>query len=179
MLDMKKYIPLLFILVFASCSERIRVYIDKDATRDVSLFSSYSWDEAKNLEMANNPLYYNELNDKRIKLEVNNQLQNRGYRFEASDSQLLVHYHIVVSSETVSRDMTEFYHGARWLEVDRNTYTLREGTLIIDLMDSKTNELVWRGYAISVLDEYRPQISEETIYEAIAKIFQNFSHAAK
>lgn len=175
---MKKLAPLL-LLILASCSERIRVYTDKDATRDVRTFATYRWEEIKNLETANNPVYYNELNDKRIKQDVNSQLQNRGYRFEEADSQLVVHYHIVINDETVSRDVTGFYHGARWLEVDRNTYTLREGTIIIDLMDGNTNELVWRGYAISVLDEYRPDMSAEMIREAIVKIFEDFPYSAK
>ncbi|WP_276370209.1 DUF4136 domain-containing protein [Chryseolinea sp. H1M3-3] len=170
----KNILNLLLLLILASCSEKIRVYTDTDSTRDIRTFSAYRWDEVKNLETANNPIYYNELNDKRIKTAVNNELQNRGYKLEDGESQLIAHYHIVINSETVSRDMTTFYHGARWLETDRNSYTLREGTLIVDLMDSKTNDLIWRGYAISVLDEFRPDLSEKMIQEAITKIFLKF-----
>jgi hypothetical protein len=96
-----------------------------------------------------------------------------------SEAELIAHYHIVIKDETVYRDMTTFYHGARWLESDRSAYTLREGTLIIDLMEAKTEELIWRGYAISILDEYRPDISEEMLNEAITKIFREFPHANK
>jgi hypothetical protein len=173
----KNLVPILLLLVFGSCSEKIRVYTDKDAMRDIRLFSTYAWDEIKNLETANNPIYYNELNDKRIRSEVNTQLQKRGYKLQEEGAELLAHYHIVINSETISRDMTNFYHGARWLETDRTTYTLREGTLIIDLMDAETGELIWRGYAISVLDEFRPDISEQMIQEAITKIFVEFPHA--
>jgi hypothetical protein len=173
----KNLIPILLLMVFGSCSERIRVYTDKDATRDIRLFSTYQWDEIKNLEAANNPIYYNELNDKRIKMEVNTQLQSHGYKLLEGEAELTAHYHIVVNTETVSRDMTNFYHGARWLETDRAAYTLREGTLIIDLMDAKNGELIWRGYAISVLDEFRPDISEKVMEEAITKIFLEFPRA--
>lgn len=172
----KNLIPILVLLAFASCSEKIRVYTDKDASRDIRAFATYKWDEIKNIETANNPLYYNELNDKRIKKEVNAQLQNRGYKLADGEAELIAHYHIVIKDETVYRDMTTFYHGARWLESDRSAYTLREGTLIIDLMEAKTEELIWRGYAISILDEYRPDISEEMLNEAIIKIFREFPH---
>lgn len=175
-----KYFVLLYLsLLIISCSEKIRVYTDMDSSRDVRTFTSYQWEQVKDVETGNNPIYYNELNDKRIKTEVNAQLKNKGYELIDGETQLIVHYHIVITNETAYRDMTSYYHGARWTQNDREAYTLREGTLIIDFMDAKTNELVWRGYAISVLDEFRPDLAEAKFREAITKIFQEFPHANK
>lgn len=174
---MKNLVPILLLLTCISCSEKIRVYTDKDPNRDMRTFTSFQWEPVKDIETGKNPVYYNELNDKRIKTEVNSQLQNRGYELIEGEFQLIVHYHIVVSNETVSRDMTDYYHGERWLQADREPHTFREGTLIIDLMDAKTNALIWRGYAVSILDGRQPDVAGTKIREAITKIFLLFPHA--
>jgi|SRR5688572_32340235 len=176
---MKNILYILLVSLLFSCSEKIRVYTDKDSSRDIQRFSTYAWGTIKNLETDNNPIFYNELNDKRIKAEVNNQLQAKGYNLRDENPQLVVHYHIVIKNEIVQRDMSNFYHGARWIEADRNSYSSQEGTLIIDLMDATTDELIWRGYAVSVLDEYRPDIAEETLRKAIVKIFSEFPPSSK
>lgn len=171
---MKNIASILLVFLSFSCSEKIRVYTDKDSSRDLQSFSTYNWATIKNLETDNNPIFYNELNDKRIKEEVNSQLQAKGYNLQEENPQLVVHYHIVIKNEIVQRDMANFYHGARWIEADRSSYSFQEGTLMIDLMDAATDELIWRGYAVSVLNEYRPDISAETLREGIIKIFAKF-----
>jgi hypothetical protein len=59
--------------------------------------------------------------------------------------------------------------------METNIYSYREGTLILDLMDSKTNNLIWRGWAVSPLDSsYKPEEIDKLIKKAVAKIFNKF-----
>ena len=111
---MKYFFVLYLSLATISCSEKIRVYTDMDSSRDIRTFTSYQWEQVKDVETGHNPIYYNELNDKRIKTEVNAQLKNKGYELIDGETQLIVHYHIVITNETAYRDMTNYYHGARW-----------------------------------------------------------------
>ena len=46
--------------------------------------------------------------------------------------------------------------------------------MIIDLMDTKTNNLVWRGWAVNFLDEDKPDQIEDQIKVAVGKIFEKF-----
>ena len=60
-----------------------------------------------------------------------------------------------------------------------NIYSYRKGTLIIDLMDPKTNNLVWRGWATAAIDTITLEQTEEIINRAVGKIFRGFPASAK
>ena len=52
-----------------------------------------------------------------------------------------------------------------------DTYEYEVGTLIIDIVDAKTKELIWRGTAKG---EINPDTARQDIDEAVKKIFNNF-----
>jgi hypothetical protein len=164
---------LIFLLALSSCST-MKVYSDFDRDTSVKNYSTFGWPETKQLETKNNPLYYNELNEKRIKNEVSAQLKNNGYQFAEANAQLSVHYHIVLEDRTAINPEPFGSYGQDWVNRNVNVREFREGTLIIDLMDSKTNNLVWRGWAANFLDEDRPDQMEAQLNTAIRKIFEKF-----
>jgi hypothetical protein len=49
-----------------------------------------------------------------------------------------------------------------------------EGSLIFDVMDLKSNSLIWRGYASEILVAENTPLTEENIKEAVKKIFAKF-----
>jgi Domain of unknown function (DUF4136) len=52
-----------------------------------------------------------------------------------------------------------------------STYT--EGTLIIDMFDAKTKDLIWRGTAIDTLSS-KPEKNEKKLAKVVEKMFENF-----
>jgi hypothetical protein len=162
------------ILIGLSSCSIMKVYSDFDRDLSVKNYSTVGWPEDRQLETKNNPLYYNELNDKRIKNEVNSQLESNGYQFEEANPQLKIHYHIVLEDRTAINPEPFGAYGQDWLNRNVNVREFREGTLIIDLMDAKTNNLVWRGWAVDFLDEDRPDQMEAQFNKAIRKIFEKF-----
>ena len=50
------------------------------------------------------------------------------------------------------------------------TYT--EGTLVVDIVDPKLDQTVWRGWAISVVDEHDE--SEETVRAFVEVLLEQF-----
>jgi len=59
--------------------------------------------------------------------------------------------------------------------MNSNIYSYKEGTLIIDLMDNKTKNLMWRGWAVrDIKESYSPKEVEELIEEVVSKIFRKF-----
>jgi hypothetical protein len=161
---------LLIIPIVIGCSHELRVYSDYDRDFNVHEFKTYNWPSQTDLESKNNPLYYNELNDKRIKNAVDIQLKAKGMERTVENPGLMVHYHIVVEDRTsVTTDPYGSY-GPYWTRTGLIQY--REGTLILDFMDSKTNSLVWRGWAVSIVDNN--EIDEETLIRAITGILKKF-----
>jgi len=53
------------------------------------------------------------------------------------------------------------------------TVPYTESTLILDVIDSRTNHLVWRGYDIRTIDFEK---SEKTIHKSVQNLTQRFRH---
>jgi len=171
---MKTHTVLLSILICLSGCSTMKVYSDFDRDLSIKNYATFGWLETKQLETNNNPLYYNELNDKRIKNEVSAHLRNYGYQFDATNPSLKVHYHIVLEDRSLINPDPFGSYGQDWVNRNVNVREYREGTLIIDLMDTKTNNLVWRGWAVNFLDEDKPDQLEAQFKGAIGKIFEKF-----
>jgi hypothetical protein len=169
---MKKCLAL--IALWASCSPNMYVFIDYDKNFDVTKYESYSWSEIKNIENNRNPIYYNGLNDKRIKVAVKEALTSKGYKETSREPCFVLHYHIVIGDVTAYHADPMLSHDAPWMEPMIPYYRYKEGSLIFDVMDMKSNSLIWRGYASQILVAENVPLSDENIKEAVKKIFKKF-----
>src|ERR1700755_1755455 len=97
-------------LLLAACSEKITAHYDFDKSIEIHRLPKYRWSVSSHLESSTNPLIYNELNDKRIKTAVNEQMKKKGYVLSDNEDQIVVHYHIVIDKGTVIRTEPFGYH---------------------------------------------------------------------
>lgn len=167
---------LLSVLLLSSCGSTMEVFTDQDKDHNPANYSSYNWQSLAAIEnKANNPLYYNELNDKRIREAVNKELQSRNYAMQEQNGALEIHYHILVEDKTgsVTESNNSLQHPLSNLQ-RVNTFQYRQGTLIIDVMDSKTNTLIWRGWATDIVGNEARKNPEKAIQQAVKKIFRSF-----
>lgn len=169
------------LMVMAACSPEIRVFSDHDPEYDLGKYITFSFIKNENIESENNPLYYNELNDKRIKSAVKDQLINKGYDYTEEPSELIVHYHIIVDDQTlVTTDPHAYLYSPNWMHFRTNIQQYREGTLIIDVMEAKSKNLIWRGWAVSALDAANtPEEIDRLVQSTIARIFKKFPKKSK
>lgn len=182
--DSQKYSPSLFatgvitllVALTTACSPELKVFTDRDPSYDVTQYKTFGWEPMASIEKGRNPLFYNELNDKRIKHAVQDQLISRGYELVEDDPDFIIHYHIIVQDQSViTADPFGHAYSPYWLSMQQNYYQYTEGTLVIDLMKAGTNDLVWRGWAISIIDEtYEAQEMDRLIQEAVTKILKDF-----
>lgn len=176
-----KYIILVAVTIMAvSCSPQIRVYSDHDPEYHVKNFKTFDWGQKANIEANKNPLHYNELNDKRIKAALLRELTSHGYARVEFNPDLIIHYHIIVDDQSiVTTQPYGYFYGPYWMRMRTNVYSYREGTLIIDLMDPKTNSLVWRSWATADLNTITPDQTEDIINRAVSKMFRRFPNSLK
>lgn len=172
-----KTITFVFLLFALGCSQKFQVHTTADTDYDVRLFSTYNWFPMKDIEYRNNPLYYNEMNDKYIQAAVDRNLSDKNFRKVEEPAELVIHYHIVERSMTISREDPFFYHHAQWMGQEPVYEDYTEGTLIIDIMERKSNALVWRGLANGVFNTAQPYLSKKDIDAAIDQIFKDFPTA--
>ncbi len=165
-------------LVSLSCSS-VKVYTDRDKDTDISKYSTYTWEPYQAIEKKGaNPLFYNELNDARIKDAVNRELNKRSLAKVEAHGELVLHYHIILEAKAtpVTLDPDEHDYSSHWSRRNVDVYQYTEGTLIIDLMDEKQNKIVWRGWIVGVVDASNAANSEEAINKAVKLIFEKFPH---
>lgn len=175
---MKRLLIILIPVLLAGCSPQIRVYSDHDPDYDLWTYKTFDWGQKVKIEEGKNPLHYNELNDKRIKSAVQEQMTTRGYQMTSVNPDLILHYHIIVDDQSVvSTEPYGYRYGPHWMRMQTNVYSYREGTLILDLMERKTNNLIWRGWAVSAIDEIDPEKVDDLIKTAVARIFKKYPKA--
>jgi len=172
---MKSRLVILILAGLMACSDQITVRTDYDHAINIADFKTFTWLSKEGIEERNNPLYYNELNDKRIHEAVLSELTTKGYVQDKDNPMLKVHYHIIIEDKAQVRNDT---YSPYWIKTERDIYSYREGTLIVDLMDAKNESLLWRGWAISALSD-QDQLSDEMIRKAVAKICAKLPPAIK
>jgi hypothetical protein len=126
-------------------------------------------------------LQRNSLLDKRIKESADRQLAGKGYTKEANNPDFLVLYHVGAEDKINVTDWGYGYgrYGARFgrgVEV----YQYKEGTLILDIVEAKSKQLVWRGFAAGTLDPNASMATrQKRLDEVMTKIFAEFPPTGK
>ena len=174
-----KFILVVLVFIGAFSCSTVKVYTDRDKDTDINNYKTFQWEEYDAIEnKAVNPLYYNELNDQRIKAAVNKELFDRGFSKTDTMAELVLHYHIILESKAtpVTLDPADHEYSSQWTRRNLELYQYTEGTLIIDLMDEKQKKIVWRGWIVGVVDPSNLVNSEEPIKQAVKLIFEKFPH---
>lgn len=154
-----------------STAATARVDVDSDETVNFSKYKTYAWQAGT---PSKDPLM-----EKRIRSAVEGELNAKGLSKRESGADLYVITH--ASSKTEKQiDVNRFgYAGYGWYGWDRwgpttvNVYEIPTGTLIVDLLDGRSNELVWRGVATKTLSE-NPQKVAKLINKVVTKMFKKF-----
>jgi hypothetical protein len=172
-------VPLLILaLLFPGCSS-IDVNHDFDPDANFYQYTTYGWLEQPTTSSgsAREATMQNQLLDKRIKNAVNAQMTIKGFTQTASNPELLLKYHTGVQDRIDVTDWGYTYHGRYWGWQDRDisVYNYTEGTLILDFIDSKTKELVWRASATATVDpNATPEQRDKLVNEAAAKMIEKY-----
>ena len=123
---------------------------DFDPGMDFHVYETFAWEDAIPLPTGDPRLDENPFFDERIREAVTAELVARGIRNVDIDAQpsLLVHYHASV------QDRIEVYHHdtaagyeVSGFEAGTEVYQWDEGTLLVDLVDTESMRVVWRGWS--------------------------------
>ena len=170
---MKPNLVFYSLLAFCLVDCSLRISSDFDHNISIKKYKTFGWPENEKLEIKNNPSY-NEQTEKVIRREVAVQLTKKGYLFSELQPDLRIRYHIVMDGWANSPDPFGYKYDSYWLNRDIHLYEYREGTLIIDLVDPKTDFLAWRGWVVNFKNQRKPEGIEKQIKKATPKIFEAF-----
>jgi hypothetical protein len=147
--------------------------IDSYADRGFNLqrYHTFNWGAPDVVSTGDPRLDNNQFFDERVRLQVERELASRGFEKTATEApDVLVHYHASVTQKIDIRNLDAEYDACE--EGDCEPYVYDAGTLFIDLVDRRTNRLVWRGWAAGSIDGVidDQEWLEKRIDETVARI---------
>ena len=174
---MKLFKPLLLIILvtLTSCSS-LRVSTDYDTEADFNQYKTFAFYK-KGIDKAS----VSDLDKKRIMRAIEAELVSKG--FTKSDNPDILVSIFTKSRERINVRNNNFGWGWGWgwgynpwfygrNNINVNQYT--EGTLFIDFIDKKKNELVWQGIGSGALKMKNPEKKEERIKEFVKEIVSEY-----
>jgi len=144
---------------------------------DFAGFRSYAWGPADALPVSDERLRENPFFVDDVHGAIDTELQRRGLvRATSERAELLVHYHAAVTErlEVVSRPGR--FRDCMGDDCRPTVNKYDAGTLVIDVMDASTQQLVWRGWAEHRLEDMRddPAMVKQRVQDAVRRIFGTF-----
>ena len=114
----------------------------------------------------------------RIEQAIRAQLEAKGLveSSEAPDLWVVTH---TASEERLRVDAEKFGYGYRWRSwgpTSVNVRNLEVGTMMVDLIDSETQELIWRGVATETIIPKAKKFekTEKNILKSAEQLFEGF-----
>ena len=148
-----------------------QIKADYDRTVNFSSYKTYSWGKVH----SENPLWVD-----RIKDSVNSALAAKGWNeVDSGGSVSIMAMEITETHRTLDTYYDSFGGGWRWGrgggfgDATTTEDTYRVGTLVIDLFDSNTKMLVWRGSASDILSN-KSDKNIKNLNKSVAKLFSGF-----
>jgi hypothetical protein len=148
-----------------------QVKTDFDHQANFSQYKTYSWQTIKPA---------NSLWDARIKSAVDAQLAAKGWTQIDSGGDVAI---VAIATSHTEKTLQTFYDGMgggwRWRgfggmgEATTTEQDYKEGTLVVDLYDAKTKQLIWRGSSEDTVSDSAEK-NEKNLDKGVAKMFRKF-----
>ncbi|VEI68088.1 Uncharacterised protein [Serratia quinivorans] len=159
--------------LLSGCASQPQVTSDYDHSANFSQYHTYGFAP----EAAGQ---YQTLTGKYIQTAIKQQMEQRGYKPSATPD-LLVYSSAVKQNKVQVNDSPApvgRWGYAGWGGYNQTVWSYTEGTLTVDLVDSKKKQLVWRGTASNTLNSDGTPASQTQIQQAVTALFATYSFQA-
>ena len=150
-----------------------QVKTDYDRSANFGQYKTYSWEQVKTKDA---------LDVDRIKSAVNAALAAKGWTLvDAGGDVSIVGIEMTRNQQTLNTFYDGFGGGWGWrrfggggfAEATTTTETYKVGTLVVDLFDTKTKQLIWRGASSDTLSNNSDK-NIKNLDKGVEKMFKNF-----
>jgi hypothetical protein len=166
------FIAMIMLTTIPSVAQQVKT--DYDRNTNFSQYKTYSWSSVKTKD----PLLVD-----RIKSAVNSSLAAKGLTQVDSGGDLsIVAMEITKNQQTLNTFYDSGFGGWRWGggfgNATTTTETYKVGTLVVDLFDTQSKELAWRGSASDTLSNNSDK-NIKNLNKGVEKMFKHFPPEAK
>ncbi len=165
-------IAMLFFLTAASLAQQVKTDYNRGA--NFVQYKTYSWEKVQTKDR----LWVD-----RIKNAVNAALTAKGWtQVDSGGDVSIVAMEITRNQQTLNTFYDGFGGGWRWGggfgSATTTTDTYKVGTLVVDLFDAKTKDLIWRGSSSDTLSSNSDK-NIKNLDKGVQKMFKHFAAKAK
>ena len=127
----------------------------------------------------------NDFDKKRLREAIQSEMAARNFELVESGGDIALSLFVVVDEETSLSSYTNYYGGAGFggfryggwgngfATTNYSESDYLKGTLVVDMLDRESKELIWQGVASGTINE-KPEKREKKIPKAIAKLMKKF-----
>ncbi|MEQ1678054.1 MAG: DUF4136 domain-containing protein [Chitinophagaceae bacterium] len=178
-----------FVFLLASCGTT--AHIEKDDNADFSRYKTFAWID-KDGEGKDDNNRRNDLTEQKIREAVNRELEKTsGWREVKNRPDVLLSYDVLVEKGTkessnpvysrpysrviynpYTRRYTTLYYPSQFVGYERDERPIREGTVTISMIDSRTDKTVWQGWTTDEVSSRN--LTSKEIQNSVRAIFKKF-----
>jgi Domain of unknown function (DUF4136) len=168
------FLSVAMFFVFTAASFGQQVKTDYDHSANFNQYKTYCWEKVQTKD----PLLV-----ERIKNAVNAALAAKGWtQVDADGDVSVVAMEIARNQQTLNTFYDGFGGGWRWGggfgDATTTTETYKVGTLVVDLFDTKTKNLIWRGSSSDTLSNNSDK-NTKNLDKGVQKMFAHFPPQSK
>lgn len=162
-------------------NDNIIVNADKALNTDFSKYKTFAW--ASQVKTDNGVYFLNDYVLKNaVRHAVLHELEGLGYEMKDQAADLIVNFRVFDKPVEI-QGFTGYEQGYWGTEEyrdrdDQRTYKLDAGSLIVQMVDRTTGQIVWQGYASGIMDNNVFDKDKERINQAVALIFDEYDQRA-
>lgn len=176
-------------LFLVSCASV--AHVERDETVNFNNYNTFAWIDTKE---KNNQQKGSDLLERNVIQAVNAELQKVGWRESKTRPDVLLSYDVLVEktvkedrNPVYSRSFTRsfynpytgrwvtLYYPSRFLGYDQQEYEVREGTVTISMIDTKTDKTIWQGWTTDEVNS--KNLTSKEIQNSVKSIFRKFDVA--
>jgi hypothetical protein len=167
------FVLLSMMILFVSTSSAQQVKTDYDRSANFGQYKTYSWEQVKTKDA---------LDVDRIKEAVNAALAAKGWtHVETGGDVSIVVMQMTQNQQTLNTFYNGFGGGWGWRrfggggfgEATTTTETYEVGTLVVDLFDTGTKKLIWRGTSSDTISNNSDK-NIKNLDKGVGKMFKQF-----
>lgn len=178
-----------FFLLTAGCKPKVTT--DQVADTDYSSYRTYAFmDSDIAADSGETPSYYSQAATQGVESTVKSELTKKGVTENTETPDMLIGYHFVVEVRTKTIPANSYvgygpYYGwgrwgyggwgPGWYDYGGPAYVRQaygDGTVVIDMVDAKTHNLIWRGAVKDALRD--PNLMIKRLPGEIARVMKRF-----
>ena len=167
MMRTRSIIVALAVVLIPAVAGAQKVTTDHDAKAPFATYKTYAW--------ANGTAAQNPLNETRIRDGVNAAMAKAGLTLVTANPDVAIATFALTQER---KELSATGYGPRWGGGTAQVYTYVVGSLIVDMYDAKTKQLVWRGTATDTVND-KPEKNTQKIAGALDKMFKAYPPKAK